>query len=812
MLKNNLNQKLIKKLILLLAFWTIAVVGSLAFNIYSSYQETLVNAGVAAQATINRDISFRNWAAEKGGVYIHPSESTPSNPYLVHEQKDITTKDGQALTLLNPAYLIRDIQESLPNHAGVGTELVSSDPINPVNMADEWEAKALENFAKQPEIFTGVSEMNGKPYLRQIQPFYVEQACMTCHAHQGYKIGEVRGGITASIPLEPYLSSYKLRKKELLTTHLGVWLFGFIGLSAGFMRERKGAKLQSHYLTELQLAAEVFDQSYEGILITDANAIIVDLNASFERMSGYSRAEILGKNPRILNSGRQGPEIYLAMWQGLLEKGFWQGEIWNKRKDGEFYAVVLSISAIYDDATPPQVRNYLALSADITHIKDNESKLQHLAHYDGLTGLPNRLLLTERIQQAMRRADENDDVLALIYLDMDGFKAVNDKYGHDVGDQVLIKLSQRLLKTIGKKDTLARIGGDEFVLLVTQLTSDKDSEVLLNTLLDSVSKTILIDGQLLKLSASVGVSFYPTDKVDAEQLLRHADQAMYTAKQSGKNCYSIFDTQVDEVIRNLSAQIKEVQQALDNNEFELFYQPKINSSNNQLIGAEALIRWNHPKKGLLAPGQFLPEIKNHVIMLDVGRWVMRTALELLDRWQKEGINCPVSINMNSELLQEDGFIKELCQLLAEYPSVDPASLEVEVLETTAVEDFLKVSEALLGIQKLGVQVSIDDFGTGYSSLSYLKHLPVNTLKIDQSFVRDLLNDSDDLAIVQSIISMAEAFKLKVIAEGVETELHSTKLLELGCQQVQGFGVSRPLPLNEFYKWVEGWQKEPKWLQ
>lgn len=812
MITKTTRRKLLKKMVLLLFFWTLAVVGSLAFNINSAYQETLVNAGVAAEATVNRDINFRNWAAGKGGIYVFPTKETPSNRYLVHPLKDIVTKNNLSLTLLNPAYLIRDIQENSPNKKGIKTQLVSVNPINPANQADVWETEALKNFTLPNDKSMAILEIEGSPYLRKIQPFLVEPDCMVCHAHQGYQVGDIRGGITASIPLAPYLSSYKNRKNELYITHLGVWLLGFMGLSAGFLRERKGVKLQSHYLKQLQLAAEVFDQSYEGILITDPKGNIVDANAAFERISGYSKAEILGKNPRLLNSGRQDPQIYQSMWQNLTLKGFWQGEIWNKRKDGQLYAVTLSISTIYDDDIPNKVRNYLALSADITHIKDNERKLQQLAHYDALTGLPNRILLTERLIEAINQADKTNKLLALAYLDLDGFKLINDQYGHDVGDQFLIELTHRMKKVINDKDTLARIGGDEFVLVITQLSYNSDSEPLLNTLLDIASEAILINDQVLKVSASIGVSFYPSDKVDAEQLLRHADQAMYAAKQQGKNCFRVFDPQADLDIRNLSAQVKEVQLALKNNEFVLFYQPKINSRNNQLIGAEALIRWNHPEKGLLAPGQFLPAIKNHTIMRDVGQWVMKTAIAQLSHFQQEGIICPISINMNSELLQETSFISDLSQLLAEHPSIMPASLEVEVLETTAIEDLVKVSNALLGIRKQGVLISIDDFGTGYSSLSYLKHLPVNTLKIDQSFVRDLLDDPDDLAIVQGVISMAATFKLQVIAEGVETKQHSIKLLELGCEQVQGYGVSRPLPINEFLQWLKQWEKEPRWLK
>lgn len=804
-------KRYLKKSVLILVLWSIAVVGSLIININSAYKETLAKASVAAESTTNRDIGFRSWAASKGGVYVTPTETTPSNPYLINEFKDTFTQEGLPLTLLNPAYLLRDIHNHLPNLNGITTRLVSTLPINPINQANEWEAAALNNFLINPMPVTYVFQEKEEPKLQRLQPFVVEPSCMSCHAHQGYKVGEVRGGITTIIPLKPYLKSFDLRKNKLYINHLGIWFLGFLVFLTSCFHERKSNKLQNKHLKELQLASEFFEQSYEGILITDAQANIVDLNSAFERMSGYSKAELLGMNPKLLKSGWQSPETYQSLWQDLSEKGFWKGETWNKRKDGSIYAVAQSISAIYSDDVTPKVRNYLSISTDITPAKENEKKLQYLAHYDPLTGLPNRFLLTKKIEQAIQNVKKNKGLLVLAYLDLDGFKKINDLYSHDVGDLVLIHLSEKMKGIIGSENTLARIGGDEFVVIINNLTSEDESKPLLNSLLKVCSSTTRVAGHTIKLSASIGVNFYPSDKVDAEQLLRHSDQAMYAAKQAGKNCYIIFDTQLDEVIRNHSALIKEVQQAINHNEFELFYQPKINSRTNQVVGAEALIRWNHPLKGLMAPGQFLPDIENHIIMQEVGRWVMKTAANQLRLWQKNGITCPISINMNSELLQEGSFNEELALLLNELPSINTNSLEIEVLETTAVEDFNIVSATLLGINNLGVQISIDDFGTGYSSLSYLKHLTVNTLKIDQSFVRDLLDDPDDLAIVQSIISMAEAFKLQVIAEGVETKVHADKLLELGCELVQGYGVSKPLPISGFMQWLEEWEKNPQWL-
>lgn len=802
---------MIKKFFLLQLFWALAVAGSLAFNINSAYQETLVNASVAAQATVNRDISFRSWAAKKGGVYIFPSEETPSNPYLVHPLKDITTKQNLPLTLLNPAYFIRDIQEHASTELGIETHLVSNNPINPKNQADAWEAKALKSFNETPETFTDFLELNGQPYYRSIYPFFVKPECMVCHAHQGYKIGEVRGGITASVLLTPYLASFNLRKNKLLATHFGVWSLGFLGFMAGFFREKKTQKTKQQYLSQLQLAAKVFEKSYDGILITDHESNIVDANEAFERISGYTKDEVIGKNPRFLSSGRQEPSVYQSMWEELGYTGSWQGEIWNKKKNGQFYALNLSINTIYDEKQTQQIKYYLAVGSDITHIKENEAKLKFLAHYDALTGLPNRLLITNRLQEAMKQANKDKTLVAIIYFDLDSFKIINDKYSHEIGDLLLVDLSQSLRRLIKKEYTLGRIGGDEFVLIVTQLENTSSCLPLINKILETVSNKFIINGHVLQTTASLGVSFYPLDKVDAEQLIRHADQAMYTAKQQGKNCYIVFDPLEDRGIRHLSAKAKEVQRALKNNEFELFYQPKINSKTNKLIGAEALIRWNHPTKGLLAPGLFLPEISKHAVMGDISYWVMQTTAKQLNDWVKQGINCPISINMDSNLIQEADFINNLKQIFIDYPAINPKNLEIEVLENIAIEDLKKISKTLFGIKEQGVLISIDDFGTGYSSLSYLKHLPVNTLKIDQSFVRNLLDDPDDLAIVQSIIRIAETFKLQIIAEGVETYELGKKLQELGCDWVQGYGVSHPLPSNEFVKWLNKWESDATWL-
>lgn len=804
------QKRLLLNLGILQGFWAFVLVASLAFNVDSAYKETLTSADAAANATISRDMSIRGWAAIKGGVYVFPSDETPPNPYLAHPQSDLVTLDGLHLTLLNPAYLLREIQQNSPNEYGIKTRLVSRNPLNPVNLADSWEAAALKKFQQQLRPISEVTQIEGEGYLRKIHPFVVDDSCMACHAHQGYQLGEIRGGISASIPMKSYQSRYEQRKKELYITHLGVWALGFFGLSAGYLRERKSIHLRSQYQHQLKLAAEVFEHSYEGIMITDASGSILDVNNAFERISGYSKKELVGKNPRILNSGRQHPDVYRNMWIELAHKGHWQGEVWNRNKSGEVYAISLTISALYDKSNPPRVRNYLSLSADITRLKNSESKLKKLAHYDTLTGLPNRLLVTELLHQIMSDVEKNNKYLAVVFLDLDGFKEINETHGHDTGDTFLLELTLRLQTVIGHQGVLSRTGGDEFAIIIHPIMSPLDSEFIINEILKCVSDKTLIGGEVLKVTASMGVTFYPSDPVDAEQLLRHADQAMYQAKQEGKNCYTFFDPGEQKAKQSLSAMVKDVKNGIDRNEFTIFYQPKIKTLDLNVVGAEALIRWNHPEKGLLFPGQFLPQIEQQPVMIELGWWVLESALKQLDSWLKQGIDCPISVNLNSTHLQEFEFLNHLETLLRRFPDVKADRLEIEVLETTAVEDMITVTKSLQGIRDLGVLVAIDDFGTGYSSLSYLKHLPVNTLKIDQSFVRDLLVDEDDLAIVLGVISMAKAFKLNVIAEGVETEQHAIKLYDLGCEQVQGYGISHPLCESDFLDWYKSWIKKPSW--
>ncbi|WP_169729909.1 EAL domain-containing protein [Hydrogenovibrio kuenenii] len=555
-------------------------------------------------------------------------------------------------------------------------------------------------------------------------------------------------------------------------------------------------KAQNH----LKLISNVFDYAREGITITDSQGNIIDVNKGFSEITGYSREEVLGKNPRMLKSNLQPPDFYKDMWTDISSKGYWTGEMWNRHKNGEVYAEVITISAINDDNGQPQ--NYMGIFTDVTAIKQNQQRLEHIAHYDVLTQLPNRVLLADRLQQAIIHADRNESSLAVLFVDLDGFKEVNDLYGHDVGDQLLMKISEKMQKSLRAEDTLARLGGDEFVALLVDLDSAQASEPVLERVLYSVSEPILIDGALIKVSASIGVALYPNDLSDADLLIRHADQAMYQAKQEGKNRFRFFDVDQDAVVKSQSAMLLDIRVALREDQFVLHYQPKADLEKEEICGVEALIRWQHPEKGLLYPDEFLPIVNDHSLSIEIDEWVMKEAMRQWEEWHDLGLDMPISVNIGARSLQQKDFKNRIETCFSRYPGIAERALQFEVLETTALEEVGNVSELMRYCQTLGVEFALDDFGTGYSSLTYLRHLPAKLIKIDQSFVRDMLVDKDDLAIVDGVLKLTQAFGRDVIAEGVETIEHCNKLYQMGCCKVQGYAIARPIPAESLPNWIE----------
>ncbi|RIX44098.1 MAG: PAS domain S-box protein [Rhodocyclales bacterium GT-UBC] len=557
-----------------------------------------------------------------------------------------------------------------------------------------------------------------------------------------------------------------------------------------------------------KLAASVFDNAHEGIMITDPRGHIIEVNATFSELTGFSREEVIGRTTEMLHSGHHDAAFYREMWDTISTKGFWRGEVWNRKKSGEIFVEQLTISTVRNRTGA--ISHFVGIFSDITVIKEHQQRLEHLAHFDALTQLPNRMLLGDRMQLAMAQTQRSGKLLAVCYLDLDGFKPVNDQYGHAMGDKLLIEVAQRLKACVRSGDTVSRLGGDEFVLLFSGLEDIHECDHAINRVISQLTTPFRIASHDISISASIGITLYPQDGSDSDTLLRHADQAMYAAKQSGRNRSHLFDPENDRRARARREELGRIRKALSNGEFVLYYQPKVDMRQGHVIGAEALIRWRHPERGLLLPSEFLPAIEGSELSIALGDWVLQEALRQLSIWAKDGLQLAISVNIAGNHLQNAGFAQRLGELLAAHPDVPPHCLELEVLETAALEDIANVANLFARCREFGVSFSLDDFGTGYSSLTYFRRLPADVLKIDQSFVRDMLDDPDDLAIVEGIIGLTQAFQRKVIAEGVESIEHGMVLLQLGCDMAQGYGIARPMPAAEIPDWVRAFRPNALW--
>jgi diguanylate cyclase (GGDEF)-like protein/PAS domain S-box-containing protein len=545
------------------------------------------------------------------------------------------------------------------------------------------------------------------------------------------------------------------------------------------------------------------------VSIADAAGDITYVNDKFCAISGYDREELLGNNHKIVKSDEHPDEFFVDMWKTISSGHTWHGEIKNTNKTGNVYWVKTTIVPTLDDKGKPF--QYVGILTEITTDKNNEEKLKRIAHYDVLTNLPNRVLLADRLNHAMVQCQRRNQSLAVAYMDLDGFKIVNDTYGHDLGDKLLVELSRRMKEALREGDTLARIGGDEFIVVMVDLVKIEDSVSVLERLLKATAEPVIVGETVMQVSVSIGVTLYPQDGADADQLIRHADEAMYVAKHSGKNCYHLFDTAQDSAIKILQQNIDDVRSALGKREFVLHNQPKVNMRTSEVIGVEALIRWQHPDRGLVPPSEFLPVIEGQTISLELGEWVIDTALIQISQWRSMGLHLPISVNISAYQLQQGNFTTRLTALLAAHPEIDPHYLELEILESSVLSDIGQVLDTMNACHELGVRFALDDFGTGYSSLVHLRRLPAYLIKIDQSFVRDMLEDADDFAIVKGVVGLAKAFHREVIAEGVETIAHGAALLHLGCELAQGYGIARPMPADDIPEWVSNWKADNSWL-
>ncbi|HRK39597.1 MAG TPA: EAL domain-containing protein [Burkholderiaceae bacterium] len=565
---------------------------------------------------------------------------------------------------------------------------------------------------------------------------------------------------------------------------------------------------------ELKLAASVFGNSYDGIIITDAQHHIVDTNPAFTRITGLTEDDVRGRSLVSLARAEdtQQAELLADMPHWLAEHGHWQGELVLQSAHANPLVCALAVSAVRNSRG--EVAHHVAVFSDISHIKAHQAELDRLAHYDPLTGIPNRRMLLDRLLQAIERARRGGHALAVCYLDLDDFKPVNDRLGHAVGDQLLITITRRLQQALRTHDTLARLGGDEFVLLLTDLAQPNEWQSVMDRVLAAVQQPVSLANTSATVSASIGVTVFPDDHSDADALLRHADQAMYQAKQAGRNRYHLFDMAQDKEVQVQRAQHARLEQALLAGELRLFYQPKVDLETGQVVGAEALVRWQHPEQGLLAPGAFLWQLTGTPLEISLGEWVVETALAQLMQWKATLPGFPpdfcISVNLSGHQLLKPGFQAWLQNVLQRFPSIGAGELELEILESAALADMDRAAEVMTECRAMGVRFALDDFGTGYSSLAYFRTLPVDVIKIDQSFVRDMLQDTDDMGIVQSVVYLAHAFHRPVIAEGVETLAHAAALLRLGCHLAQGYGIGRPMPAGNWTAWLHDWQMFKAW--
>lgn len=560
-------------------------------------------------------------------------------------------------------------------------------------------------------------------------------------------------------------------------------LFRCLGVGAK-LRERNADR------ERLRQAAAVFDCTREGVLVTNSKGLIVHVNRAFMEITGYQCEEVLGQRPSMFKSGHHPPGFYQAMFATLDSLGEWSGEIWNRRKSGEIYPQWQTIRLVHDDQG--RLSQYVAVFSDISAIKNSEHELTHLAHHDPLTDLPNRLLFTDRAGQAVASAQAHKRGCALLMIDLDHFKLINDSLGHSVGDQLLKGVAERLNTLFGPGITLARLSGDEFALLAENCPQPGHAAALAQRVIDGLKERFQIDGHSLFINASVGISLFPSDALSAEQLLRNADSALFKAKSAGRDSYALYTEELTAHAQQRVEIAFELRRALEQQELRVYYQPVHDLKSSRLIGVEALVRWEHPQRGLVSPAEFIPIAERTGLIAEIDAWVMRQACQQMCQWQAAGVVLSfVAVNVSSRLFARRELYQQVAQVLHE-TGLDPAYLELEVTESAVMEDPEVALEQMHRLRELGVRLAIDDFGTGYSSLLRLKRLPVQKLKIDQGFVAGLPGDEDDAAIARVIVALAQSMGMQVHAEGIEQVEQAAFLLEHDCDLGQGYWFGRPM--------------------
>ena len=571
-------------------------------------------------------------------------------------------------------------------------------------------------------------------------------------------------------------------------------LFSFLGMGARLRRQRLDQE-------RLRQAAVVFDCTREGVLVSDHNGVIVHVNPALVKITGYAPEEVLGQRPNMFKSGHHGPEFYQAVFESLEKTGEWHGEIWNRRKSGEIYPQWQTIRAVRDNKD--QITHYVAVFSDISAIKNTQSELMRLAHHDPLTDLPNRLLFTDRAEQALAYAQRHKSGCALLMIDLDHFKIINDSMGHNVGDLLLKAVGERLTAVFGKGFTVARLGGDEFAVLVENCTQVAQAAGFAQQVLEVMKGAFIIETHQLFISASVGISLYPNDALNAEQLLRNADSALFKAKSAGREGYALYTEELTAHAQYRIEVASDLRRALEQQELRVYFQPVHDLTTSRMVGVEALVRWQHPQRGLVAPGEFIPIAERTGLIAEIDAWVLEQACRQMCQWQAAGVDLSfVAVNISSRLFARPELYQLVSTVLAD-TGLNPALLELEVTESAVMDNSEVALEQMHRLRELGLRLAIDDFGTGFSSLLRLKRLPVQKLKIDQGFVAGLPGDDDDVAIVRAVIALAQSMGMQVHAEGIEYVEQAQFLLDHHCDLGQGYWFGRPMPARDL-----DWQRAP----
>jgi diguanylate cyclase (GGDEF)-like protein/PAS domain S-box-containing protein len=591
-------------------------------------------------------------------------------------------------------------------------------------------------------------------------------------------------------------------RQELLISGLLV-LLSTILAGLLILQIRRGQRVAEH---QLSLAKAVFSNSVESILVTDANLRIIEVNPAFTRVNGFSREEIIGKNPRVMKSGRHEPEFYEKIWQQIKAKGTWEGEVWNRRKNGEIYPALLSIAAVNDQNG--QISNYTGMIFDLSQHKTVEALLNQLRTFDALTALPNRESWLSELDQAVAKAERNNSRFSVLEIDLDRFKLINDSLGHAIGDKVLIESAERIKNTLRKHDIVARPGGNRFSVLLYEIANPQDIGTVCEKLVSAFARPFDLDSVFTHITASIGIAIYPNDGGDAETVMMAAESALYSAKADGRNLYKYYAHEMNEMGNQLFKLERMLRLALERNEFSVAYQPQINAASGQLIGVEALLRWQNPELGNVSPVQFIPVAEETGLIVPIGEWIMRVACRQARAWQTDlGVEIPVAVNLSARQFRRNDLLASVQTVLDE-TGLPSRLLELEITEGLLMSDPIGAIDIMRGLHCLGIKTSLDDFGTGYSSLAYLKTFPLNRLKIDRAFVRDLPDNQSDCAISNTIIALGINLNMEVLAEGVETEAQRDFLTASGCHVFQGYLFGKPMPGDELTRRLQSGEYMP----